>query len=371
MNRVSLVRRALIVAVLFLVCLRLLSPASAANKLTIGSPAPQLKIEHWLKADSVPVTKFEKDKVYIIEFWATWCGPCIQSMPKLAKFQAKYAKQNVRIIGVSDEDLDTVKEFLTKEVSLPDGSTKTFEEITNEYSLTTDPDGSVKMDYMAAARMSGIPCSFIVGKDGKIEWIGHPAAMEEPLQQVLDGSWDREAFAQEFNDEQAFETLKESLADRLYMANGKPPSEKNIRQAITSLDQFIAKTKTEKVLKQARFTKFDLLVEHAPEDPVLEELGSLVLKDFSSSPIELNGLVWGIYELSNAGQLKGKSLAKESLKTLRSVLPEVPKAQVGTVLDTIAHMEHFLGNTQAALEAAREAAAAPTPPPTSNPSSKS
>lgn len=359
MYRNVYVRRFLITALLFLVCLRLYAPVQAASKLTIGSNAPPLNIEHWIhegnKTQPV-VTKFESKKVYVIEFWATWCGPCIQSMPKLAKLQAKYGKQGVRIIGVSDEDLETVKEFLAKEVSLPDGNVKTFEEVTNDYSVTTDPDGSVKMDYMAAARMSGIPCSFIVGKDGKIEWIGHPSAMEEPLQQVLEDKWDREAFAQEFNDEQAFETLKEGLADRLYMANGKEPSAKNVAQALAAIDQFMAKTKTEKVLRQVRFSQFDLMAQYAPEDPKLLPLCKAVLKDFASSPIELNGLCWGIYELSNGGQIKNKALAQEALKAVNEIASEVPDNMIGTTFDTISHLEHFLGDLPAALKSARKSA---------------
>ncbi len=45
-----------------------------------------------------------------------------------------------------------------------------------------------------ATRQISIPMSYIVGRDGKLEWMGHPGEIEEPLKQVLDGSWDRAAF---------------------------------------------------------------------------------------------------------------------------------------------------------------------------------
>jgi hypothetical protein len=55
----------------------------AAEPLTIGSPAPELKINTWVKGD--PVGGIEKGKVYVIEFWGTACGPCIKCMPHLER----------------------------------------------------------------------------------------------------------------------------------------------------------------------------------------------------------------------------------------------------------------------------------------------
>ena len=78
-------------------------------------------------------------------------------------------------------DLDTVTEFLETDA---DGG-KTYGEITANYLLTTDPDGSVSRDYMEAAGQSGIPTAFIVGKTGEIEWIGHPMQMDGPLAEEL------------------------------------------------------------------------------------------------------------------------------------------------------------------------------------------
>ena len=89
----------------------------AAQELGIGSKAPALNIEHWVQDGNgffKPVTKFENDKVYVVEFWATWCGPCIASMPHLAELQNKYRGNGVQVISVSDESLDEVKDLLGK-----------------------------------------------------------------------------------------------------------------------------------------------------------------------------------------------------------------------------------------------------------------
>lgn len=188
-----------------LCCWTLDRPRAAAEELGIGSTAPNLDIEHWIQDGNgffKPVSTFDDGKVYVVEFWATWCGPCIQSMPHLAELQNKYRGQNVQIVSVSDETVDEVRDLLNKK---NEQLGKTFAEITSAYSLTTDPDGSVHRDYMEAANQQGIPTSFLVGKTGLIEWIGHPMELDEPLEAVVKDSWDREAFKKEMELQQQFE----------------------------------------------------------------------------------------------------------------------------------------------------------------------
>ena len=184
----------------------------AAQELGIGSKAPALNIEHWVQDGNgffKPVTKFEKDKVYVVEFWATWCGPCIASMPHLAELQNKYRGNGVQVISVSDESLDEVKDLLGKK---NEDVGKTFAEITAPYCLTTDPDRSVYTDYMTAAKQQGIPTAFLVGKTGIVEWIGHPMEMDGPLEAVVDGKWDREAFKQEMVAQQKMQEMMQRLS---------------------------------------------------------------------------------------------------------------------------------------------------------------
>ena len=157
----------------------------------------ELAIEHWLQDGNgffKPVTKFEKGKVYVVEFWATWCGPCIQSMPHLAEIQNKYRGQGVQVISVSNETVEEVKDLLGK--NHPQTG-KPFSELTSAWCLTTDPDGSVYKDYMEASKQGGIPTAFLVGKTSEIEWIGHPMDMDGPLEAVVNDTWDRAVFEKE------------------------------------------------------------------------------------------------------------------------------------------------------------------------------
>jgi len=195
------------------VCALTLSPRSVTAKdFGIGSKAPPLDIEHWIQDGNgffKQVKEFESGKVYVVEFWATWCGPCISSMPHLAELQNKYRGRDVQIISVSDETVDEVQDLLDKD---NEQAGKTFAEVTSAYSLTTDPDGSVYKDYMDASNQQGIPTSFIVGKTGIIEWIGHPMELDEPLEAVVTDAWDREKFKAELKVQEEFKENMERIS---------------------------------------------------------------------------------------------------------------------------------------------------------------
>ncbi len=223
-----------------LVSASVMAAGSHAEELTIGSPAPAIEIEHWFH-EKKPITSFEDGKVYVIEFWATWCGPCITSMPHLAEIQATHPDE-LTVISVSDEDPETVEKFLDRE---KEGSS--FREITSGYWLTTDPDKSVSRDYMRAAGEGGIPTAFIVGKTGLIEWIGHPLRLDEPVTKIIAGEWDREAYAAERSEEKLVRAQMGQIA-RLMQKN-------KFDEALAKLDELIAGAKSERVragLEQGR-----------------------------------------------------------------------------------------------------------------------
>ena len=56
-------------------------------------------------------------------------------------------------------------------------------------------EGAMAKAWMTAAGQNGIPTAFIVNKEGKIAWIGHPMEMEKPLEKIVAGTWDLKAVA--------------------------------------------------------------------------------------------------------------------------------------------------------------------------------
>jgi len=352
----GLVRSTMIAAVMGTLVTLSAFDAKADDLLTIGSQAPALDVEHWVQNGEGKfgkVTKFEKDKVYVVEFWATWCGPCVASMPHIVETQKKYADKGVQIISISDEPKDTVEEFLDRQVPRSEKET-TFRELTKSYCLTTDPDGSSNESYMQAAGQNGIPCAFIVGKDGKIEWIGHPMEMDDPLKSIVDGKWDRTAFAAEFKEKQEMDALQMKVQREV----GGLLRDKDFKGALAKFDELTGGIKNAEMKLQFTMMKLRL---HQIASSEASEI-SKTLKDAlalaSSNPMMGNQVAWTIWEMTEQGQLKkDKELLGEALKVAQGAAAKQEGQVKAATLDTVAHLQYGLGNLAEAIKAQKEAIA--------------
>ncbi len=178
-------------------------PRKEPLPLRVGDDAPTIDVEFWFhdgKVEKLSLEHFEQGIVYVIEFWATWCPPCVAAMPNMSKLQEHFPQNSVRLISVSNEPRETVEKFLKSSVSGNQG--QTFLDFKGKYQLTSDPDQSVYNDYMAASGNILLPTVFIVGKQGQIEWIGNHGQLRKTVDEVVQGTWDREEFAKNFNNKQ-------------------------------------------------------------------------------------------------------------------------------------------------------------------------
>lgn len=172
---------------LLMICL-ITGVCSRAGDLGIGDAAPLLKA-HWLKGK--PVERFEKGHVYVLEFWATWCGPCIGAMPHITKLAKQYAGK-ATFIGVNVfENAKMDSGVVEKVAKFVKANTKKM-----GYTVCMDEAGSfMAKNWMRAAGLSSIPATMIIDQEGVIAWIGHPKAMDKPLESIVAGTWDVKAFA--------------------------------------------------------------------------------------------------------------------------------------------------------------------------------
>lgn len=157
------------------------SGRTGASALAVGDRAPAVQIQEIVHG--APLTKQAAAGVQVIEFWATWCGPCLAGMPHLSQLQETYGDK-VTVLGVTSEDASTVDAFLAS--SAGDGGT--WAEVV-KYRLAIDENGATGAAYMRAAGKNSIPTAFIVGEDGILQWIGHPMDMDGPLKAVVEGTW--------------------------------------------------------------------------------------------------------------------------------------------------------------------------------------
>ena len=122
----------------------------------------------------------------MVEFWATWCGPCIVMMPHMSDLQAEY-KGKVTFIGFTAKDPNNTEEKVTAMVAKRGPKLG--------YTFVYADDRGTYDAWMRAAGQGGIPCSFVVGKDGKLAYIGHPMFLDIVLPKVVAGKWTAEDVA--------------------------------------------------------------------------------------------------------------------------------------------------------------------------------
>jgi thiol-disulfide isomerase/thioredoxin len=273
------------VALALLVALAMLTPrvwsapaaapdegAEAATKepavtLHPGDPAPKLYVSKWVKGE--PVKEFEKGKVYVIECWASWCGPCRASIPHVTELQAKYKDKGLTVIGMNvwEHDLSAAEPFV-KEMGDKMGYTVALDETDPKH---PDPTGAGKTAkaWLAAAGQNGIPCSFIVDKDTKVAWIGHPMAMDRPLEQVVAGTFDAKKEAEL---QAKSEGLQKKISDAVRA--------KDYDKAMGALDELAAADAS--MAKQVGMMKLSLLMrkqDYAGANKQAAQLADGQLKD--------------------------------------------------------------------------------------------
>lgn len=146
---------------------------------TLGDPAPELKDLIWIQGE--PVRQFEPGHFYVIEFWATWCGPCRQSIPHLNRLHQMFSSRKVVFIGISTENPAVVRQFVRKM-----GQDMT-------YPVACDVNRVNWRAYMESYGQKGIPCAFVVDTQRRVVWIGHPMEeLDQVLESLINGTYDLE-----------------------------------------------------------------------------------------------------------------------------------------------------------------------------------
>ena len=356
---------------------------SSGPDLAVGSVAPDLDVEYWLSRGAEnkfpKVTKFEPGKVYVVEFWATWCPPCVASMPHLSQLQDKYADK-VQIISISDESLEKVEGFLLRKVR--DDPTKTYAELTKNYCLAADPDESTHVDYFQASGLAGIPAAFLIGKTGKIEWIGHPVEIDEPLDLVVNDKFDAAAYKKaQAERKKRLKELQIKVREVLVLAEDGKPDE-----ALTKLDAIIAGAQSEEKTS-LQLLKVELLGSVGKPELAVKQLDELIsgasgeeltelkmlkfqfivseeLPDAEKMFFEVaalakdvdlqNSVAWSVVEMN----LEGTEVSPKMLAKARALADAAAAAEpIPDVLETQAHLVFMQGDVDKAIAIQKQALA--------------
>lgn len=274
--------RALLVALISACVAGRAAEADPNGKLAIGDPAPAVKVKEFVKG--APITAFQKGKLYVVEFWATWCGPCKVSIPHLTDLQKK--NPQVKFVGVSvwEQDQSAVRPF----VKQMGGKMAYCVAVDTVPPGKTGNDGVMAKTWMQAAGQSGIPTAFIVNKEGRIAWIGHPMELEEPLGKVVAGKWDINTAKSKIAKQQEQARKMMALSQKLQKASqsGDP------QEMVAVIDKAIADDPA--LETQLGIPKFNMLLK---EPQQAATYGShLVEKTYRDNPMALNQLAWTVVD---------------------------------------------------------------------------
>lgn len=312
------------------------------SELVIGDPAPVIAISKWIKGE--PVAAYAPDKVFVVEFWATWCGPCLQSMPHIASLQSEYGDK-VTFIGVTAEDDATVTEFMG---NLAGQGDKTWSDVLT-YRIALDDERKTNERFMDAAGQGGIPCAFIIGKSGNVEWIGHPIEIDGPLKQIVDGSWDSALAKKSASESKALEKALRTVGPKLdeSMAAGDVPG------SIVLVDDLLKQFPGNSMLLKTRF-------KIAMQVPLFDEANksAKMIADGAGGDVRaLDDVAW---MLATATEAPGLDLDLALSAIERAA--ELTKEQDISVLETIARVHFRRGSRAEAIAFQKKAVEAAQDP---------
>lgn len=369
------------------------TPKLAAAKL--GDPAAPLKIAEWVKGKPVDLAAGKGKRIFVIEFWATWCPPCRESIPHLTELQKQFGKRGVVFVGVSNEDPKVVRPFVKKMGDRMD------------YRVAVDQNDQTSKAYMEAYGQNGIPTAFVVDQAGNVVWVGHPMGdLARTLEAILAGKYDLKVAAlrdegmkllrQFFRDSQspnvdeaalrelaakiekldqesgglvaqqrltASMLLEQATSGRLLrryqeaVLAGKPDAElagieKEVRENLPAgvdFDQF------KRQLLQGKLMRDYLMAAAGGKTAEAQALAPRVLKELKSQPAMLNQIAWTILtgDVKHRDQAFALEVARAAMSATREQDPNVIDTFARALFDN-GHREQAIAWQKKAVELAPE-----------------
>lgn len=146
-----------------LVILAAVGVLAAGESLAVGAQAPALGVKKTLNVNGGRVFDVAdlKGRVVVIDFWATWCGPCVASIPHVEKTWQKYKDKGVVVIGHTNETSQDLPSFIKQNRMT--------------YPIT------IGAEIGGAYGVRGIPHIYVIDHEGKVAWHGHPSELEDSV----------------------------------------------------------------------------------------------------------------------------------------------------------------------------------------------
>ncbi|MEM1165082.1 MAG: redoxin family protein [Planctomycetota bacterium] len=316
------------------------SAQTSSENAALGEPAPPLTSVTWLSGNAARA--YEPGTVYVLDFWATWCVPCIASMPHLQQLQQKHADDNVEFIGLAvfpRPGTTPVLDFVHNPARYSGGRVQ---EVT--WTVGEDRGRVTERAYMTSQGLGGIPMVMIIDREGLLAWIGHPNAMDEPLAQIVSGEFDTRAYA---------------AVHRLTTELRAQARSNDWAGAVQTIDAMIdADPNQVDVYGSVRYT---LTRDQLGDAEGAAAYGQMLLTDLAKDrATPLRELAWAI--VNPDAQLARKSRDVELAERAGERAVELTERKSGMALGVLARVRAWQGNYAEAVELSEEALEITTDP---------
>jgi hypothetical protein len=175
--------------------------------------------------------------------------------------------------------------------------------------------------------------------------------LDEPLQSVVDGKWDREKFAATFKEQQEMAQLMSEVQRSI----GGLVRKKKFDEALAKADEFIEKVNKPELKLQLNLMKMSLHQIAGSEGAELAKTLEAAIDLAGDNPMMANQVAWTAYEMHSEGKLDSKSTLKKALELASKSVQKLEGETKGLTLDTIAHLQLILVDAKTALATQKQA----------------
>lgn len=226
----------------------------AQSNIRVNEKAPRINITNWI--ENVPNDKNLDNKNIVLEFWATWCGPCIAAVPHMNEIQKEFQQKDLYYISITDESIDKVE--------------RTLKRIEFKSIVVTDLTKETQINYGDGIKgLDAYPLTVLIDKTGIIRWIGEPKDLNSTIMtEFLSNSNKRlkdskpEKTESHIGIEQKFD-FKELITNKEikhYFDLEETDSDKTLKQAIGTSIVYLKSYKLEGIYNDIFNVKNDQLI---------------------------------------------------------------------------------------------------------------
>jgi len=134
-----------------------------------GQVAPEISATTWINTEEgeSPFAGDADPRLVMLEFWGTWCGPCVRSMPKVQRLWDRYRGHGLLVVAITRESAGEVRQFLKDEAyTMP---------------VASDPTQACISRFV----IDGWPSTYLIDRDGRVLWRGAPYGVEPEIEKAL------------------------------------------------------------------------------------------------------------------------------------------------------------------------------------------